>query len=76
MIVKDDDPKRDRGFVITPGGNHVYVPLNDALSNDEWKNNLLSAAKRDMIAFVAKYRRLKELTNVIEPMTTLLDLIE
>lgn len=75
MIIKDEDTKKDRGFVITPGGNHVYVPLNDALNNEEWKNNLLNAAKRDMIAFIAKYRRLRELSDVIEPMTSLLDLL-
>ena len=75
-IVKEEEQKKDRGFVITPGGNHVYVPLNDALNNEEWKNNLLNAAKRDMIAFIAKYRRLQELTAVIEPMTELLDLLK
>lgn len=76
-IVQGETAKKaDRGFVITPGGNHMYVPLNDALSNEEWKNNLLEAAKRDMIAFVAKYRRLTELTKVIEPMTDLLDLLK
>ena len=76
-IVHDEEEKKsDRGFVITPGGNHVYVPLYDALNNEEWKENLLLAAKRDMIAFIAKYRRLKELTDVIEPMETLLDLLK
>lgn len=76
-IVHDEEEKKsDRGFVITPGGNHVYVPLNDALNNEEWKTNLLNAAKRDMIAFVAKYRRLQELTTVIEPMSDLLDLLK
>jgi hypothetical protein len=76
VIVKNDAEKRDRGFVITPGRNHVYVPLNNALNNEEWKNNLLNAAKRDMIAFIAKYRRLKELSDVVEPMMNLLDLLD
>ena len=75
-IVHEESEKKDRGFVITPGGNHVYVPLHDALNNDEWKNNLLVAAKRDMIAFVAKYRRLQELSSVVEPMTDLIDLLK
>lgn len=76
-IVKDEaEKKNDRGFVITPGQNHVYVPLHDALNNEVWKDNLLNAAKRDMIAFIAKYRRLKELVNIIEPMETLLDLLK
>lgn len=76
-IVKDETEKRnDRGFVITPGQNHVYVPLHDALNNEVWKNNLLEAAKRDMVSFVAKYRRLSELTKVIEPMTDLLELLK
>ena len=76
-IVKDESSKKDdRGFVITPGRNHVYVPLHDALNNEAWKENLLSAAKRDMIAFISKYRRLNELSKVIEPMETLLDLLK
>ena len=76
-IVHDEESKKqDRGFVITPGGSHTYVPLRDALNNEEWKNNLLEAAKRDMIAFIAKYRRLTELAQVVEPMETLLDLIK
>ena len=76
-IVHDEEEKKsDRGFVITPGRNHVYVPLNDALSNETWKNNLLEAAKRDMVAFIAKYRRLTELTRVIVPMHDLLEALE
>ena len=76
-IVRDEDEKKsDRGFVITPGRDSTYVPLNDALNNDVWRENLLSAAKRDMIAFIAKYRRLQELTAVIEPMTDLVELLK
>lgn len=76
IVQEEAEKKADRGFVITPGCNHMYVPLNDALNNDEWKTNLLNAAKRDMIAFVAKYRRLTELANVIDPMTELIELLK
>ena len=76
IVRNDTERKHDRGFVITPGGTHTYVPLEDALNNEEWKANLLNAAKRDMIAFVAKYRRLRELSSVIVPMASLLDLLE
>jgi hypothetical protein len=54
-----------------------YAFIKEALKEPkEWKNNLLDGAKRDMIAFIAKYRRLTELAQVIEPMETLLDLLK
>lgn len=76
VIVRNDDDHRDRQFVITDQRNSVYVEIHDALNNEKWKNNLLKQAKNDMIAFIAKYRRLKELTDVIDPMETLLDLLK
>lgn len=62
----------ERAFVSTGEFNHRYVPIAVAVTNDKWRENLLKAAKRDMIAFVAKYRRLKELTNIIKDMNDFL----
>ena len=76
VIVRDENaPHKDRQFVITNQRESVYVPMEIALTNEEWKDNLLKQAKNDMVSFVAKYRRLQELANVIEPMTALLDLL-
>lgn len=70
-IVRTDDSKerntyQERGFVSTPGGRGVYVSMDTALREEEYKSNLLEQAKREMLSFIAKYRRIKELTGVIE----------
>ena len=76
VIVREDDAvHKDRQFVITNQRESVYVQMETALNNEDWKNNLLKQAKNDMIAFVAKYRRLQELTQVIEPMKDLIDML-
>ena len=76
VIVRNDgDPHKDRQFVITSQRESAYVQLDVALNNEDWKQNLLKQAKNDMIAFIAKYRRLQELTSVVEPMKDLLDLL-
>lgn len=56
---------KDRAFVSTGENNNAYVKLDEALSNEVWKKNLLAAAKKDMKIFVAKYRRLAELSGII-----------
>ena len=61
--------------MITNQRESVYVQLENALSNDDWKNNLLKQAKNDMVSFIAKYRRLHELAQVIEPMKDLIELL-
>ena len=64
----DDADERDRGFVVTPGGQSQYVTLESALGNEAWKAHLLKEARKDMLAFKAKYRRLTELAAVIGEM--------
>ena len=76
VIVREDgDTHKDRQFVITNQREGSYVRLDVALSNEDWKGNLLKQAKNDMVSFIAKYRRLQELTDVIEPMKDLIDLL-
>lgn len=62
----------ERAFVPTDERLHRYVTLETALSNIDWKSNLLRNARRDMTAFIAKYRRLEELSLIIEDMTRFL----
>lgn len=62
----------ERAFVSTGEQNHRYVPIAVALTNEEWRANLLKAAKRDMNSFIMKYRRLTELANIIDDMNTFL----
>ena len=62
----------DRAFVSTGERNHRYVPIAVALTNDEWKANLLKDAKKDMQAFITKYHRLAELANIIDNMNKFL----
>ena len=70
VIEKTDSEqeRKERGFVVTPGGNSAYVSLQAAFSNEEWKNHLLNQAKEEMDMFIAKYSRLTELAPVIEAM--------
>lgn len=63
---------RDRSFVITPGGESRYTTLDNALSRDDWNKALLKQAHNDMLNFVAKYRRLSELSQVVGIMSTML----
>lgn len=64
--------RQERAFVPTPERQSVYVTLKSALTNDEWKAHLMEEAQRDMRAFAAKYRRLKELQGLIREMEELL----
>ena len=66
VTVEDNEVKKDRGFVITPGGKSAYVALQSALTKEEWRAHLLEQAKRDMEAFRAKYGRIAELAAVAE----------
>ena len=65
---RKEEYKFDRAFVSTGEQNHRFVSIHVALSNDEWRSNLLRDAKRDMQAFITKYHRLEELAKIIEDM--------
>ena len=56
----------DRAFVSTGENAHKYVSLYTALTNESWRDSLLESAKRDMMAFKAKYHRLTQLSKIIE----------
>lgn len=58
------EPK-DRAFILRPGGNSNYVTLKNALEDEQIKASMLCSAKRDMEIFVAKYRRLEDLSSVV-----------
>lgn len=58
----------DRAFVPTDERIHKYVTIETALANNDWRENLLRAARKDMIAFVTKYKRLTELGPIIKGM--------
>jgi hypothetical protein len=74
-IVKEEDQEyKVRAFVPTPERNSVYVPLQNALNNDSYREHLLKQAKADSEIFLAKYRRLEELASVTEAMMEFLKL--
>ena len=62
----------ERAFVPTDERLHRYVTLEAALTNQDWRKNLIETAKRDMRSFIAKYRRLTELANIIDEMNNFL----
>lgn len=79
-VVREDDQENEqdvkvRAFVSTPGRNSVYVPLQNALSNDVYREHLLKQAKNDCMVFLAKYRKLSELAGVTAAMTDFLDVV-
>ena len=70
-VIKEDEHEEEykiRAFVSTPGRNSVYVPLQDALNNESYRDHLLKQAKADSEIFLAKYRRLEELAAVTKAM--------
>ena len=75
VVVKrsDGSETKDRQFVITPGGKSAYVPLQSALSREDWHDHLLEQARNDCKAFLAKYRRLQALSGVTASMQAFLD---
>lgn len=62
----------DRAFVPTDERLHKYVTIDTALSTETWRNNLLKTARKDMTSFIAKYRRLTELSKIIDDMNSFL----
>ena len=71
-----DEARKDiveRAYVASGERIHRYVTLEHALTNEQWRNQLLNDAKKDMEAFIAKYRRLTELAKVIADMKEILD---
>ena len=77
MIIRTDIQEvrqsRNRAFVSKGENDTAYVPLDEALSNEKWKANLLKAARIDAERFVAKYNRLAELAGVINAINGFLD---
>jgi len=57
-----------RAFVSTGERKQTYVSIATALTNEQWRKNLLESAKRDMQAFTAKYRNLDEMSEVLTAM--------
>jgi len=60
------EPGKDGTFSMRERG--IYVPLQTALGNEIYKEQMMADAMRDMKAFRAKYSVLEKLTNVIEAM--------
>ena len=70
-IVQVDGKKEEynvRAFVSAPGGTHEYVPIHMAIEKMDYREHLLDEAKRDMKAFISKYKRITELAGVVNAM--------
>ena len=71
VAVKDEQQTATRAFVnvnpdVTKKG--WYRSIQIALEDENDREVVLAAAKREMSAFIAKYKNLKELSNVIKVM--------
>ena len=77
IVMSDDTQEREamkeRGFVTIPGRQSVYVSLDTALHKEEYRNHLLEQARRDSETFIAKYRRVEELSEVVRAMNAFLE---
>lgn len=72
----DREVTKDRAFIVTPERKSEYVPLQKALTNDEWRIGLLAQARKDSEIFLAKYRRLEELASVNAAMEAFVSSVE
>lgn len=68
VTVETQEQAPVRAFVPTGERQNAYVSIATALTNEQWRKNLLEQAKRDMQAFSAKYRNLDELSEVLNAM--------
>ena len=75
VVVREDKRpiQPERAFVCTPGGKSVYVSIKSALTNEKLRDHLIDQARQDARAFLSKYHRLQELTNVNEQLQMFLD---
>lgn len=69
ITVEEDDEPTVRQFVHVDGG---YVATRKALDDVDMAEALLKQAKADMNAFIAKYRALKSLHELISNMENIL----
>ena len=72
VVRSNGETVSDRKFVSAPGGQNKYCTLEYALSRDDFNKKLLEDAHRDMLCFIAKYRRVAELSQVCGIMQTIL----
>lgn len=74
VTVSDTEERQSvRGFVSTPGRQSVYVTMNTALHNEQYRSYLLEQARRDTETYIAKYRRVQELASVIDEMNKFME---
>lgn len=72
VVKSNGETVKDRQFVSAPGGKKEYVPLHVGLDRDDYNRQLLKRAYNDMLIFVARYRRLSELSQVVGIMQTMI----
>ena len=81
VVVTDNEDKPEKkvsAFVnINPPSEvstrSVYMNLNNALSNEDTRKNVLDRMYRDMQAFIDRYYTFDEVSNVIQAMSEVLD---
>lgn len=72
VVKTNGEEVKDRQFISAPGGKSEYVPLHVGLDRDDFNRQLLKRAYNDMLIFVARYRRLSELSQVVGIMQTMI----
>jgi len=75
VVSGDDDPENcPRAFVnVHIGGTAgAYMSIRRVVGNEELQAQMLKRAKAEMESFIAKYKRLSEIENVVKAMEKIL----
>ena len=75
IIIKPDDAPRNpvRAFVRVTEESGDYTPMHVVIKHCDMMERLMACAIKEMESFVRKYDSIKELSDVIESMNSILD---
>jgi hypothetical protein len=66
-VIDDDDRSRPAFVSIRADAGVAYRSIEDVLSNGDLRDRLLAQAQRDLDAWTARYRELREIVELVEP---------
>lgn len=69
-VIVEESTEPARAFINIRGDSEPgnYKAIQRVLNDDEWREQMMRAARFEMTSFICKYRQLKELTDVIGEM--------
>ena len=70
---EEEDTRTVRAFFNIERGTHEYIPTEIIYSDESKKQRLLEIAKKELMAFKAKYTTLTELSGVFRAIDSLME---